>query len=96
MKKYEVPEALCSKLRLIVISCLVSQNMFFSELKEKTKATDGNLSIQLKKLKEWGYVEAQKMLKDNKAVTQYKLTEQGLDEFEEYVRFLEEVLMNRE
>lgn len=70
--------------------------MFFSELREATKATDGNLSIQLKKLIGWGYIEAEKMLKDNKAVTQYHLTKEGLEEFESYVKFLEEVLTHRE
>lgn len=96
MKEYEVPEAFCSKLRLTIISCLVSKYMFFSELREATKATDGNLSIQLKKLIGWGYIEAEKMLKDNKAVTQYHLTKEGLEEFESYVKFLEEVLTHRE
>ena len=34
-------------------------------------------SKYFEEIKEWGYIKAQKMLKDNKAVTQYQLTSRG-------------------
>ena len=49
-----MPEALCSKLRLTVISCLVSQNMFFSELKEKTKAIRWKSKYSIEEIKRMG------------------------------------------
>ena len=50
----------------------------FTELKKLTNASDGNLSIQLKKLESWEYVKSEKKLMNGKAVTQYEITEMGI------------------
>ena len=56
MKGYQIQEAFCSKLRLQIISNLISKKLFFTELKNLTNASDGNLSVQLKKLEgEYSY-----------------------------------------
>ena len=55
-----------SQLRLAVISLLISlKEAEFTFLKEKTNATAGNLSVQIQKLKEAGYIEVVKQFKDN-------------------------------
>ena len=61
----------------------------------RTKASDGNLSIQLKKLESWEYVKSEKKLMNGKAVTQYEITEMGIQQFEEYVDFLESVIKGK-
>lgn len=60
MKGYQIQEAFCSKLRLQIISNLVSKKLLFTELKKLTNASDGNLSVQLKKLEGWEYIKSEK------------------------------------
>lgn len=61
----------------------------FTFLKEKTSATAGNLSVQIQKLKEAGYIEVQKQFKDNYPQTLCKVTAIGVDAFEKYVKALQ-------
>jgi len=60
----------------------------FNFLKEKTGATAGNLSAQLQKLKDAGYIEIEKSFRDNFPLTTCKLTPKGLQAFENYVKSL--------
>jgi DNA-binding transcriptional ArsR family regulator len=57
----------------------------FTFLKEKTNASAGNLSVQLSKLKDAGYIEIDKKFKDNYPLTICKITQQGVVAFEKYV-----------
>lgn len=95
MKEYQIQEAFCSKLRLLIITHLITKKLLFTELKKLTNASDGNLSIQLKKLESWEYVKSEKKLMNGKAVTQYEITEMGIQQFEEYVDFLESVIKGK-
>jgi len=82
-----------SQLRLAVVSLLVSvKEAEFTFLKEKTNATAGNLSVQLQKLKEVGYIEITKQFKDNYPQTMCRITKKGIKSFEDYVRNLREYL----
>jgi DNA-binding MarR family transcriptional regulator len=82
-----------SQLRLAVISILVSvKKAEFTYLKEQTKATAGNLSVQLQKLKEADYIEIEKSFKDNYPQTICKITRNGIKAFEEYVKNLKQYL----
>ncbi len=75
-----------SQLRLAIMSFLVSNGKSdFNELKEITKATSGNLSVQLKKLEKAGYIKITKGFKNNYQHTTIEITEKGIDAFEEYV-----------
>ena len=60
----------------------------FTFLKEKTNATAGNLSVQISKLKEAGYVEIDKKFKDNYPLTVCKITQVGVCAFEAYIEAL--------
>ena len=91
MKGYQIQEAFCSKLRLQIISNLISK-----KLKNLTNASDGNLSVQLKKLEGWEYIKSEKKLINGKGVTQYQITETGIKQFEEYVVFLESVIADKD
>lgn len=79
-----------SQLRLAVVSLLISvKEADFVFLKEKTNATAGNLSVQLNKLKEAGYIEIVKQFKENYPQTICKITPTGLNAFEEYIAALQ-------
>ncbi len=82
-----------SQLRLAVVSILISvKEAEFTYLREKTDATAGNLSVQINKLKEAGYIDVIKSFKDNYPQTVCKITPEGVRAFEEYVRDLQSYL----
>lgn len=64
----------------------------FNFLKEKVQATDGNLSVHLKKLEEAKYIGVKKSFVDRKPQTRYKLTAQGRKAFEAYVERMAKLL----
>jgi DNA-binding MarR family transcriptional regulator len=64
----------------------------FTFLKEKTNATAGNLSVQINKLKEAGYIEVKKHFKDNYPQTLCSVTASGVVAFEKYVKDLQSYL----
>lgn len=79
-----------SQLRLAVISLLIGvKEAEFTFIKEKTGATAGNLSVQVQKLKEAGYIEVVKQFKDNYPQTICKITKTGIAAFEQYVKDLQ-------
>ncbi len=82
-----------SQLRLAAISLLISvREAEFTFIKEKTNATAGNLSVQINKLKEAGYIEVTKQFKDNYPLTICKITPKGIKAFEVYVKNLQSYL----
>lgn len=84
-----------SQLRLAVMSLLISvREAEFTFLKEKTSATAGNLSVQIQKLKEAGYIDVIKQFKDNYPQTICKITSEGIKAFELYVKNLQAYLGN--
>jgi DNA-binding transcriptional ArsR family regulator len=89
----DLDPVLHSQLRLAIISLLISvKEAEFTFLKEKTNATAGNLSVQIQKLKDVGYIEVIKQFKDNYPQTICRITKTGIKAFEEYVRNLQEYL----
>ena len=82
-----------SQLRLAVMSLLISvKEAEFTFLKDKTNATAGNLSVQIQKLKDAGYIDVVKQFKDNYPQTICKITSGGINAFEQYVKALNEYL----
>jgi DNA-binding MarR family transcriptional regulator len=82
-----------SQLRLAVMSLLISvKEAEFTYLKERTNATAGNLSVQIQKLKDAGYIDVVKQFKDNYPQTICKVTPAGLRAFENYVENLKTYL----
>jgi hypothetical protein len=61
----------------------------FTFIKEKTGATAGNLSVQVQKLKEVGYIDVSKQFRDNYPLTLCKITPAGISAFESYVKALQ-------
>jgi hypothetical protein len=64
----------------------------FTFIKEKTNATAGNLSVQIQKLKDAGYIEVNKQFKDNYPQTICKVTRTGINAFENYVKALQQYI----
>lgn len=82
-----------SQLRLAVMSFLIGvKEAEFTFIKEKTNSTAGNLSVQIQKLKDAGYIDVAKKFKDNYPLTTCKITKQGIKAFEEYVASLQSYL----
>jgi DNA-binding transcriptional ArsR family regulator len=82
-----------SQLRLAVMSLLISvKEAEFTFLKDKTNATAGNLSVQIQKLKEAGYIDVVKQFKDNYPQTICKITSAGVKAFDLYVKNLQTYL----
>ena len=82
-----------SQLRLAIISMLVSsEKVEFTHIQEETKAAAGNISIQIKKLQEAGYIEVEKTFKNNYPKTMLSITNKGVKAFESYVNDLKKYI----
>ena len=85
----ELNPLLHSELRLAIMSVLLSvESADFVFLREQTKATAGNLSVQLDKLQKAGYISIEKGFKGKMPRTTCEITQQGIEAFEEYVTAL--------
>ena len=82
----KLDQLLHSELRLAVVSVLVNlEEADFVYLREATGATAGNLSVQLDKLSEAGYISVEKTFEGKKPRTICRITPVGLNAFESYV-----------
>ncbi len=78
-----------SQLRLAVVSLLMGvESAGFTFLREKTNSTAGNLSVQLDKLAEAGYITIEKSFVGKKPSTTCRITRKGIEAFEQYVNAL--------
>jgi DNA-binding MarR family transcriptional regulator len=83
-----------SQLRLAVISILIStESADFVFLREKTGSTSGNLSVQIEKLREAGYIDVVKSFKGRMPCTTCKITAIGITAFEQYVAALQNYIL---
>lgn len=79
-----------SQLRLAIVSLLIGlKEAEFTFIREKTNSTAGNLSVQVQKLKDAGYILVTKKFKDNYPLTTCKITPKGIAAFEAYVKTLQ-------
>ena len=82
-----------SQLRLSIVSILMTvEEAEFTFLKESTGAAAGNISIQIKKLQEAGYVKVEKTFKNNYPNTTVSITDKGIKAFEDYVNNLKKYI----
>ena len=85
----ELNPLLHSELRLGIMSILISvEEADFVYLKQETKATAGNLSVQIDKLSKAEYIEVTKTFKGKMPCTLCRITSKGIEAFEEYVEAL--------
>jgi DNA-binding transcriptional ArsR family regulator len=89
----ELDPLLHSQLRLAIISALMAaEEAEFTWIQEQTGATAGNLSVQLNKLKDAGYIEIEKSFKGNYPQTLCRIVPLGKERFSAYVEALKEYL----
>lgn len=81
-----IDEVIHGRMRLgIMVYLADAGSADFTELKTVLEATQGNLSVHLKKLEEAGYVAIDKSFKDNKPLTRATLTPEGRKAFAAYL-----------
>lgn len=81
-----IDEVIHGRLRLGVMAYLSGVGTAdFNELKDRLQATDGNLSVHLRKLEEAGFVEISKSFQGRKPLTRARMTEAGRDAFIRYL-----------
>ena len=85
----KLDEAIHGRLRLGIMAYLAdAEAADFNELKAVLEATQGNLSIHLRKLEEAGYVEIVKSFQGRKPLTRAHLTPAGRKAFATYLEVL--------
>lgn len=77
---------------LTYLSAGSKKSVSFSELKEKLGLSSGNLSVQLRRLEEAGYLSITKKFKDRKPLTCVSITIQGLEALQRYIGELEGIV----
>lgn len=89
----ELDPLLHSQLRLAVVSILMSvDEADFVYLRKETESSAGNLSVQLDKLAEAGYITTQRILDGKKTRTLCRITKKGKKAFENYIEALKDYL----
>ena len=89
----ELDPLLHSQLRLAVMSILMNiEEADFVYLRTKTESTAGNLSIQLDKLSNAGYITVTKGYEGKRPRTTCRVTPAGRHSFESYVDALKQYL----
>jgi len=84
---------LMSRTRLGIISALVcGDKMEFTYLRDSLGLTDGNLSVQISKLEEAGYIKVGKVFLDRKPKTFCMITAKGQKALKSLVRQLESLV----
>ncbi len=86
-------EIISAPCRLGILATLVpGQPVSFSEMKAATSLSDGNLHVQTRKLADAGYISINKVKKGKRSVTEFRITDLGLERLRLYVMKLQKVL----
>lgn len=93
---HEIDDVIHSRIRTAIMAVLVSvEEAEFTFIRNKINATDGNLSVHLKKLEEHNYISVKKEFIERKPLTKYKITGEGRKAFEEYIKKLESIIKGK-
>jgi DNA-binding MarR family transcriptional regulator len=90
-----INEVIHGRLRLGVMAYLVGAGAGlaeFNELKARLQASDGNLSVQLRKLEEAGYVAIEKSFVGRKPLTRVRLSPEGRKAFLAYIEAISRIV----
>ncbi len=86
-------EMISAPCRLGILATLVpGEPVSFTDMKSATSLSDGNLHVQTRKLADVGYIEINKVRRGKRAVTEFRITELGLDRLRLHVMKLQKVL----
>jgi DNA-binding MarR family transcriptional regulator len=85
----ELDPLIHERLRLGILSSLVVQErLTFTELRDLLQTTDGNLSVQARRLENAGYVVCDKKFEDRKPKSIYRISPEGRVALESYLETL--------
>ena len=89
-------DAIHGRLRLGIMAYLMdAEAADFNELKSVLEATQGNLSVHLRKLEDAGYVEIVKSFSGRKPLTRVHITQAGQTAFAGYLDALSKLVERR-
>ena len=89
-EKLTFDELILSKTRLGIISALIGgDKLEFTYLRKILNLSDGNLSVQIRKLEEAGYIKVEKVFIDRKPKTFCKITNKGRKAIRDLIKKLE-------
>jgi DNA-binding MarR family transcriptional regulator len=89
----ELDPLIHERLRLGILSALaVRDTLTFTELRDLLETTDGNLSVQARRLEDAGYVVCHKRFEDRKPRSTYRLSSAGRSALEAYIEKLSGLL----
>ncbi len=89
----ELDPLIHERLRLGILSALaVQESLSFTELRDLLQTTDGNLSVQARRLEMAGYVVCDKKFEGRKPRSTYRLSPAGRNALEEYLETLSSFL----
>jgi DNA-binding MarR family transcriptional regulator len=81
-----------ARIRFAALAYLLSEKeASFVDIRDSIKATDGNLSIHLRKLEAAGYVECKKSFESRKPLTNYRVTVKGRVAFVQHLKNMEQL-----
>ena len=85
----ELDPLIHERLRLGILSALaLHESISFTELRDLLQTTDGNLSVQARRLESAGYISCDKKFEDRKPKSTYRLSQAGRTALEEYLETL--------
>lgn len=94
-EKTKFDELILSKTRLGIISALIGgDKMEFTYLRKSLGLSDGNLSVQIRKLEEAGYIKVEKIFIDRKPKTFCKISAKGRNAIVNLIKNLEDIIKN--
>lgn len=89
----DIDEVIHGRMRLGIMAYLSGvHEADFNALKARLQASDGNLSIHLRKLEEAGYITLDKSFRERKPLTRARLTERGREAYIAYLDTLRAVI----
>jgi DNA-binding MarR family transcriptional regulator len=89
----ELDPLIHERLRLGILSALaVQDSLSFTELRDLLETTDGNLSVQARRLEDAGYILCAKGFEHRKPKSVYRLSSAGRTALEQYLETLSDLL----
>ena len=76
----------------ILATLMPGDPVSFTDMKAATSLSDGNLHVQTRKLADVGYISIDKVRKGRRSVTEFRITDLGLEQFRLHVIKLQEIL----
>jgi len=89
----KIDDVIHGRLRLGIMAYLADAEVAsFNELKAALETTQGNLSIQLRKLEDAGYIAIDKSFLDRKPLTRARITPDGRAAFSTYLEQISKLI----